>query len=245
MKTSEAVTEISKAFCAMQGGLRPAIKDSVNPAFRSKYADLSAVWDAAKEALVSNGLFVTQDLTTSERSVSVTTRVMHISGQWFEFGPFVVPVEKPNAHGVGSAGSYAKRYSLSAALGVVAENDDDGNAAAQPAQTKSQAVAAKIPAAEWHPIDGPPPPSDNDAPPQTDDDSVRFYQADGSHVDVPTVQFGKNKGTPINELSDKSLQWYLDAARANVADPSKAKWRAKESAWLNSLIREQDRRAGK
>jgi len=245
MKTSEAVSEISKAFCQMQSALKPAIKDSMNPAFKSKYATLAAVWEAAKDPLTANGMFVTQDLTTQEKSVSVTTRVMHVSGQWFEFGPFVVPVEKANAHGVGSAGSYAKRYSLSAALGVVAEDDDDGVAAVASTQTKSQAVAAKIPPAkEWHPVDGPPPPSDEERPPDNDD-SVRFYQADGSHVDVPTVQFGKNKGTPINELSDKSLQWYLDVARENVADPSKAKWKAKESVWLNSLTREQDRRAGK
>ncbi len=216
-----------------QAVFKSAKKDSINPHFKSSYADFSSVMDACRDGLTANKLFVVQEVSrTSTNSVSVATRIAHASGQWIEFAALEMPVSKPDAQGVGSAITYAKRYSYSASLGIASDVDDDGNAAVA---SQSKTVASNIPPAKWHPVDGPQPPSDNDAPPQADDDSVRFYQADGSHVDVPTVQFGKNKGTPINELSDKSLQWYIEAAKANIADPAKAKWKAKEQAWLDSV----------
>jgi hypothetical protein len=61
---------------------------------------------------------------------------------------------------------------------------------------------------------------------------------------APCVTFGKNKGTPITELGDKSLDWYIEAARTNVTDPAKAKWKAKEEKWLGQLTQEKARRGG-
>lgn len=237
MKTSEAVDQIFDAMAKAQAMFEGAKKDSTNPHFKSKYASFSSVLDACRDGLTANKLTVLQDVTRSNGSVDISTRIGHSSGQWIEFGPLSLPLppQKADAQAVGSCTTYGRRYALSAALGLASEEDDDANSVSQPRQTKSQTVADKIPPAAWHPVDGPPPPSDNDAPPQADDDSVRFYQADGSHVDVPTVGYGKNKGTPVSELSDKSLQWYIEAAKANIADPAKAKWKAKEQAWLDSV----------
>lgn len=109
--------------------MKPAIKDAKNPAFRSTYADLSAVIDAMREPYTSNGLTVWQDVELTETGVAVTTRLAHTSGQWIEFGPLTVPLSKRDAHGVGSATTYAKRYALCAALGIATE-EDDGNQAA-------------------------------------------------------------------------------------------------------------------
>lgn len=250
---SENVGELFAAIAKAQAEFGVAKKTKVNPFYKSTYADMADVDEAIGPALAKNAVAALQAQTYDGGFAAIVTLLGHPTGQYICFPPFKTPVtprvdketkEKViDAHGVQSACTLAKRGALSAALKAVTE-DDDGNAAVGPRETKSQTIAAKIPPADWHPVDGPPPPSDEERPPDNDD-SVRFYQADGSHVDVPTVQFGKNKGTPINELSDKSLQWYLDAARENVADPSKVKWRAKESAWLNSLTREQDRRAGK
>ena len=131
MRTSEHINEVAAALADAQGALKPAVKDAVNPAYRSKYADLAAVWDAVHAALPAHGLAIVQELTNENGGVAVTTRITHKSGQWIELGPFTVPLAKQDAHGVGSAASYAKRYALSAAVGVVAEEDDDGNAAAQ------------------------------------------------------------------------------------------------------------------
>ena len=126
MKTSEQIDKLAEAMAKAQGELKPALKDSVNPAFRSKYADLTSVWDACRGPLTTQGLVVWQDVTTEPEGIAVTTRIAHTSGQWVEFGPLTVPLMKHDAHGVGSATSYAKRYALSAAVGVVSDDDDDG-----------------------------------------------------------------------------------------------------------------------
>lgn len=129
MRTSENIVEISKAMNLAQREMRPAIKDSTNPHFRSKYSDLASVMDAIREPIGNNGLSIWQDATLQELGVSVTTRIVHVSGQWVEFGPLTIPIGKKDAHAVGSACSYGKRYALCAALGVVSDDDDDGNKA--------------------------------------------------------------------------------------------------------------------
>lgn len=128
MTTSEQINEIATAMAKAQAAMKPAIKDALNPAFRAKYADLTAVWESCRGPLTANGIATFQDVTIQGTTIAVTTRLVHSSGQWVEFGPLPVPSAKQDAHGVGSATSYARRYGLSAAVGVVAD-DDDGNAA--------------------------------------------------------------------------------------------------------------------
>lgn len=142
MKTSEQINELAAAMAKAQAAMKPAVKDSTNPAFRSKYADLTAVWDACRGPLTSHGISVWQDVEAHADGIAVTTRLVHLSGQWAEFGPLVVPLAKRDAHGVGSATSYAKRYALSAAVGIVSD-DDDGNAAAGVNGAAQQTQASK------------------------------------------------------------------------------------------------------
>lgn len=129
MRTSDLIQDLSKAMCESQKMMKPALKDSINPHFKSKYSDISSIWEAIRDPLTSNGLTVWQDVTTEEKKVSITTRIVHTTGQWVEFGPLCVPLSKCDAHGVGSAISYGKRYALCAAVGVVSGEDDDGNTA--------------------------------------------------------------------------------------------------------------------
>lgn len=138
MTTSEVFNELASAMAKAQGVMKPAMKESLNPAFHSKYADMASVWAACREALSANGLTVWQDVTNTEHGVAVVTRVVHTSGQWVEFGPLTVPLSKHDAHGVGSATSYAKRYALSAAVGVVASDEDDDATQGQGRQSKAQ-----------------------------------------------------------------------------------------------------------
>lgn len=145
MKHSEQIDKIAPAWVAMQTALQPATKDATNPAFRSKYADLPAVCEAAYAALHANGLAAMQDVNTTDAGVDVTTRILHGSGQWFEFGPLTIPLSKRDAHGVGSATTYGRRFSLSAAVGVVAD-DDDGNAAAGKSHEKPASFTVPAPA---------------------------------------------------------------------------------------------------
>lgn len=144
MTTSEQINEIAAACAKAQGELKPAAKDAINPAFRSKYADHAAIVEASR-VYAKYGVAVFQDVQLSEAGSAVTTRLAHSSGQWIEFGPLTVPLAKRDAHGVGSATTYAKRYGLSAALGIAADEDDDGNAASDKATVQPAAAAPEVP----------------------------------------------------------------------------------------------------
>lgn len=132
MKTSEQINEIAKAMSLVQKEMKPAIKDSVNPHFKSRFCDLESVWGAIRIPLTANNLTVWQDVISEEKGVSVITRIVHHTGQWVEFGPLTIPLSKFDAQAVGSATSYAKRYSLCAALGVVGSDEDDDGEKAMP-----------------------------------------------------------------------------------------------------------------
>lgn len=122
-----------------------ALKDSTNPHFRSAYADLLSVWRAANPALVANDIAVSQLCEPSEDGavVSVTTILMHKSGQWIS-GTVTMRPTKADPQGIGSAITYARRYALAAAVGVCPE-DDDGNAASAPQPSASRAVREVAP----------------------------------------------------------------------------------------------------
>ncbi len=124
---SEAINELATALAKAQAKIRGAIKDTANPFFKSKYADLAAVWDVAREPLASNGLSVSQLPSTHGDLVQLDTILMHASGQWIASSLAVKPM-KQDPQGVGSALTYLRRYSFSAMVGV-AQEDDDGNAA--------------------------------------------------------------------------------------------------------------------
>jgi len=138
MQTSETIDALSAAMAAAQGEMKPAIKDATNPHFKSKYADLSSVFEAVRGPFAKHGLSVWQELGNANGGVTVSTRVVHKSGQWVEFGPLFVPAGKQDAQGLGSAATYARRYGLASALGVCADEDDDGNAASGKPSPNSQ-----------------------------------------------------------------------------------------------------------
>ena len=143
MKHSESIKELATALAKAQGELEGAKKDSANPFFKSKYADLSSVVDAIKASFPTNGLSYVQTVVTAEHGVGVETMLMHSSGEWLRGEPFFIPVNKSDAQGFGSALTYARRYSLSAVAGIKAE-DDDGNAAAKAAPNANNPFPAPI-----------------------------------------------------------------------------------------------------
>ncbi len=153
MKTSEQINEIAAALAKAQGAIKGAVKGSVNPAYRSKYADLQALFDAIREPFAANGLSVVQGISSADNGVECCTMLMHSSGQWISESLFI-PADKHNAHGYASAATYAKRVALAGMSGCAStDQDDDGNAAVaaapEPAKTpkelleKATAEAAK------------------------------------------------------------------------------------------------------
>ncbi|MED3575790.1 ERF family protein [Cytobacillus praedii] len=136
MRTSESIAEIAKALATFQSKVKQPEKDGANPHFKSKYVTLDGTVKAIHDCAPSHGLSYTQMPVSNESGVGVVTIIFHESGQFIEFDPFILPLEKKTAQGVGSATTYARRYSLSAAFGIVSDLDDDGNEASESTSNK-------------------------------------------------------------------------------------------------------------
>ncbi len=129
MKHSETIGAIAKALAAAQRAIRPAIKDATNPHFRSRYADLAAIDEACRPHLAANGIAILQASSFTDGCACCTTTLVHAdSGEWFA-ATLSLPVERPTPQAIGSALTYARRYSLSSLAAVPAGDDDDGEAA--------------------------------------------------------------------------------------------------------------------
>ncbi|HDT9224762.1 TPA: ERF family protein [Listeria monocytogenes] len=129
MKTSESIIEISKALSKFQEQAEQPAKSADNPFFKSKYVPLESVISAVKKHAPKLGLSYIQIPLTEENKVGVKTILMHASGEFVEFDPFMLPLDKNTAQGAGRALTYARRYTLSAAFGIASDEDDDGNSA--------------------------------------------------------------------------------------------------------------------
>jgi ERF superfamily len=131
MRTSESIQNIASALCQFQAECPAPKKTAENPHFRSKYSPLEEIISTIKPHLAKNGLSFFQSTTTEGENICVTTLILHTSGEFIETDPLKLPMGKVTAQGAGSAVTYARRYSLCAALGIAAEEDDDGNGATQ------------------------------------------------------------------------------------------------------------------
>ncbi len=127
MRMSENIAELATALSKAQGMIDDATKTGLNPVFKSKYADLAAVRAVVREPLAVNDLVVMQFPRTSDNHVEVETMIMHKSGEYMA-ETLRLPVAKWDAHGIGSAITYGRRYGLMAMLSI-ASDDDDGVAA--------------------------------------------------------------------------------------------------------------------
>lgn len=131
MNKSESIGKLAEALSKTQGTIKGAIKDSKS--HFGTYSDLASVWEACREQLAENHLSVVQTPCDNDLGISVETILMHSSGEWIS-NVLTIPVDKNNAHGVGSALTYARRYSLSAMVGI-APMEDDGDEAVKSMKT--------------------------------------------------------------------------------------------------------------
>jgi len=143
--TSESINELATALAKAQGQMTGAMKDAANPFFKSKYADLSSVWDACRKPLSDNGLAILQSPQADGVKVSVETLLTHTSGQWIK-DTLSVSAKDDSPQAVGSAITYLRRYALQSFAGVAPE-DDDGEAAQgrKPGQTARLVPVAVAP----------------------------------------------------------------------------------------------------
>jgi hypothetical protein len=137
MKQSDTIDKLIPAFIAFQSDMPSVPKDSENPAFsrgekKSKYASLGAITEATRPHLAKHGLGFTQWMSNRDGMQLIVTRIMHTSGQWMEDDGYILNPTKNDPQGMGSAVTYARRYTLGASLGIITEDDDDGNKASEP-----------------------------------------------------------------------------------------------------------------
>lgn len=139
---SSELGELFSALSKAQGKISTALKDKKNPFFKSSYADLTSVWDACRDPLYQNGLAVIQTIEGTKDDMFLNTWLGHSSGQWMKskLPLTIIPESKKNKQGdvigfqitpqgIGSAITYARRYALSALVGICADDDDDGEKA--------------------------------------------------------------------------------------------------------------------
>ena len=169
---SDSIAALAAALSKAQGDITGALKDSSNPFFKSKYAELSDVWDAIRAPLAKHGLSVIQAPGRNGADVVLTTRLMHKGGQWLESDVWAAPT-KGDVQGVGSTITYLRRYSLMAMIGVCPE-DDDGNAASGRGEP---------------PRDREPPPPPKVAPPPLADDTG-FWGRESLEIPVKSGDYG-------------------------------------------------------
>lgn len=155
MNLEHATPELFAALAKMQGEVENATKASINPHFKSRYADLAEVLNTVRPALAANGLAVIQSPSWDGQQCHVETALTHSSGGRAITRMSCVPA-KQDAQGIGAATTYLRRYSLAAICGV-AQEDDDGNEAAhgrgaqrneqrsEPRQMKQNPFAAALP----------------------------------------------------------------------------------------------------
>lgn len=138
MQKSESIKNLAIALSKFQSEVENPKNTADNPFYHSKYAPLQDVLNTVRPLLSKHGLSVIQSPAGDGQSVSITTLLIHESGEWIEFDPLVLKAEKMTPQGAGSAITYGRRYALSAVLGISSEDDDDGNSLETSQQAQKQ-----------------------------------------------------------------------------------------------------------
>jgi hypothetical protein len=145
MKTSESITNISKALVAFGQSMPKVPKDKINPHFKSKYASLSIMIEKATPILAANKLAIVQQIDGD----CMTTTLLHESGEYITATAAMPCANPSNPQAMGSAITYARRYAYGSILSLDIDDDDDANAAIQTAQPKPTAAkSAPVPKGE-------------------------------------------------------------------------------------------------
>jgi len=245
---SNVGNELAAALSKCQGALSSVGKDrEVKGTYSFKYATLSAIWEVVRKPLADNGLSVVQLPSVGERKVSVETRLMHASGGCIS-SVIELPVAQQTPQGIGSALSYARRYALSAMLGVVSDDDDDDGLAAadssntierrQPQQAYKPKPPQPAPAPKASATTTPPPPQTprpEDPPPPPPPAGLTLEQKCAEHeakilaaTDIAILKGLVNQVGPsfAGHADPKITKPYLDKLRsvyaARLAELTKA-----------------------
>lgn len=139
---SEKLDQLLPALLEVQKNMESAKKDAKNPFFKSKYADLPSVIDAAMPLLSANGVVVLQPNVHHDGKSFVRTMLLHVSGQFISGETEVICSKQNDPQAQGSAITYARRYGLQSLICQKAEDDDGEGAMNRPAKTLAPSFEA-------------------------------------------------------------------------------------------------------
>jgi len=136
-------TTLNAALVKALGELSNISKDKINPHFKNKYAGLDSILDAVRPVFAKHGLAITQLPQFQDGLAGVVTRIIHTSGEATE-STLLLPLRDQSAQSVGSALSYARRYSIISVCGICGDDsEDDGQIASTPSKAIARTVIAK------------------------------------------------------------------------------------------------------
>lgn len=241
---SEQINELMSALNRAQLAMVPAKKESENPFFHSRYADLSTVWDALHPFRTEGIVFTQSPQESPDGYIVLDTQMTHAaSGQWIR-SRLKMRVGKDDPQGYGSAITYARRYALGAMSGLVTEEDDDANAASPQPSTKdfatkfpaqAKAIQAKLATAPYAEkvaaltsvVPADPAPM---RPGIVTSISRPLLPAGGWKVPV-----GPNAGRLLSDLTDEDVDYQLRKYLSKLSDPANAKSRFRDE-WEQAVL---------
>lgn len=238
---SNEIGEIAKALLEVQRSLPIAAKDAVNPFVKNRYASLNSIMEACHGPLNANGVVVLQcPVPVAEQgSLGLMTRLIHAeSGQWIS-GITVIPMAKSDPQGMGAAITYARRYALSAMLGIVAGDDgdcDEGARNAAPART-SQQISNRTPNSGGSARETAKPQKQQDMPwndPYYEDDPFTVGQKASEPPKLPGINYSFRDGQVIASGDTVKNKEALKAAGF--------KWNPGDKVWFRGTPSETTRK---
>lgn len=215
MNKSDSIIKLTAALAKFQSEVKNPPNSANNPFFKSKYAPLDVVINTAKELLGKHGLSYIQMPGGDGDKVTCVTILM-CEGEWVESDILILKADKVTAQGTGSAITYARRYQLSAMLGLAGEEDDDGNNATgnkkDGKQTKEELEAEKL---KTMPIDATKVKVINDLIKKSNSDLKRFLTwAKVSKVEeIMNVNFAS-----VTKTLNEALEKYEKVNKKNVLE---------------------------
>lgn len=218
---------LAKALVAFQAEAPALPLDGVNPHYGNRFTTLDALVTSVRPVLAKHGLSFVQLPTHYDGQPALRTVLLHESGDKLE-DVMLLKEAKPDPQGQGSALTYARRYALAAALGLVADEDDDGNATKVSGGTDG-ASKVSVPQAGLAAAEPASPASQFVAPPP------REQPTDGGDPVKVVVTFGKHKGSELGTLPIDYVEWIATKFDAKNAEQRRIVACAKEIVGLNAL----------
>ena len=200
---SDNIDALAAALAKAQAVMPVAKMNATNPFLKNKYADLGSIIEASRNALVDNGLSVSQLVEGDDNKIGVSTMLMHSSGQWLESTVSMALGEergKSAAQVAGSIITYLRRYSLASMLGIYADEDADGNDPKQ--EPRKKQAPARQPSASM---------TLETALEVTNSDGVPYHELDSDKLSKMTIGINKGLKNDISQDQRDEYQMKLDA----------------------------------